>query len=119
MSYAVSSITQRNIGYSRRYKTARYQESRSSKVLIYLLILLIAFFGVLYTIQANSVVTNGYKVQKYNAELASLQSKSNELNLQLTETQSLKFLEESVENLNMVKISKVEYISPVSQVAAR
>jgi len=118
-SYAVSSITQRNIGYSRNYKTVRHQENQSNKVVVYSLILLIIFFGILYTIQANGVVTNGYKIQKYDKELTSLRSKNNELNLKLTEIQSLKFLEESVENLNMVKISKIEYLSPVSQVAAR
>ncbi len=119
MSYAVS-IAQRNISHQKSQGAVwSSKESQSNKMIIYLLALLVVFFSILYIAQANSVATGGYKIQKYDAELMVLQSENNRLNLELTEIQSLKFLEERVENLNMVKISQIEYVSPVSQVAAR
>lgn len=106
MSYAAT-ITQRNHSINR------------NKIIVVLLILFIILFGVLYIIQANSVATGGYKIQKHKNEISKLQSENQVFELRLFEMRSLDFLEQRIGDLNMVKTGRVEYLSPVSQVAAR
>lgn len=108
MSYSVT-LTQRNIVYPK---------SRE-QILPSLLVLFIILFSVLYIVQANNVATDGYRIQEHKNKKAELQSENKNLELRLSEVRSLSFLEEKVEDLNMIKIEKVEYISPVSEVAAK
>lgn len=117
MSYSIT-LTQRGIAYS-KYRTATQNKSR--RIVFSLLILLIILFSVLYIIQANSVATGGYKVIKYKNQLAELQAENKNLEIKLSEVRSLGFLEYRVEslNMNMIKMGRVEYLSPVSQVVAR
>lgn len=115
MSYSIT-LAQRGIAYS-KYKTAIQNKSR--RTVFFLLILLIILFSILYIIQANSVATGGYKVIEYKNQLAGLQAENQNLEIKLSEVRSLGFLEYKVESLNMVKMGRVEYLSPVSQVVAR
>ncbi len=117
MSYVVS-LSQRNLVYSRSREQVLSQ-NKSRKLIAYFLILLIVFFSVLYIVQTNSVATGGYKIQKYKNELSTLQSENKNIELKLSEVQSPGFLEKQIEALSMVKIGKVEYMSPISEVAAR
>jgi len=116
MSYSAT-LTQRNIVYSRRKEHTLIDQNR--KVVIFLLTLLIILFSILYIVQANNVATGGYKIQKYKKELTGLQSGSKNLELKLSEVRSLEFLKTKLESLDMVKLSKVEYLSPITQVAAK
>ena len=92
---------------------------KNQKLTGYLLILLIISFSVLYVIQANSIATGGYRIEKYKNELKSLQSENKNLELKLSEVQLLSNLEKKVESLKMVKIGKIEYLLPISKVAAK
>ncbi len=114
MSYAVS-LAQRNIIYNQGVIS---KQNRGRKFTGYLLILLIISFSVLYVIQANSIATGGYRIEKYKNELKSLQSENKNLELKLSEVQLLSNLEKKVESLKMVKIGKIEYLLPISKVAA-
>lgn len=118
MSYSVT-LTQRNIVYSRRKDCVLIDQNQNRRVVILLLTLLIILFSILYIVQANNVATGGYKIQKYKKELTGLQSGSKNLELKLSEVRSLEFLKTKLESLDMVKLSKVEYLSPVTQVAAK
>lgn len=118
MSYSAT-LTQRNIVYSRRKEHALIDQNQNRRVVIFLLTLLIILFSILYIVQANNVATGGYKIQKYKKELTGLQSKSKNLELKLSEVRSLEFLKTKLESLDMVKLSKVEYLSPITQVAAK
>ena len=108
MSYSVT-LTQKNIVYPKSRK----------RILPSLLVLLIILFSVLYIVQANNVATDGYRIQEHKNKRAGLQLENKNLELRLSEVRSLGFLEEKVEDLNMIKIGKVEYVSPVSEVAAK
>jgi len=118
MSYVIA-LNRNNIIYSRNQERALVKQSRNKKAIIFLLILFIALFGILYIVQVNSAATSGYKIQKYKNELMELQSNNKNLELKLSEVRSLEFLEGKIENLNMAKAEKIDYISPISQVAAR
>lgn len=118
MSYSAT-LTQRNIVYSRRKEHALINQNQNRRVVIFLLTLFIILFSILYIVQANNVATGGYKIQKYKKELTGLQSKSKNLELKLSEVRSLEFLKTKLESLDMVKLSKVEYLSPITQVAAK
>lgn len=109
MSYAAV-CSQRNIIYTRPQK---------SIILIYILILLIIFSSVLYIIQANNMATSGYKIQKYKNELINFETENKNLEIKLSEIQSPFYLETRMTGLNMVKIERVEYLSPVSKVAEK
>lgn len=95
------------------------KRDQSRKKIIYALICVIILFSVLYIIQINSITTGGYKIGEYKSEISKLQSENAELELKLSEIQSLGALEEKVKNLKMVKTINVEYISPTSEVAAK
>lgn len=117
MSYSVS-LSQRDFIYPRSRERLVYS-SKNKKLIAYFLILLIILFSVLYIVQANNVATWGFRIQKYQSELSGLQSENKSLGLNLSEAQSLEFLEEKIGSLNMVKVGKVEYLSPVSEVAVK
>ncbi len=84
-----------------------------------MLICAIILFSILYIIQINSITAGGYTIQKYKSEISRLQSEYKNLELNLSGVQSLNFLEQRAENLNMIKTEKVEYVSLISEVAAR
>ncbi len=115
MSYVVTFTHRQSLCYGRKRNITYSNKNR----IVFLLALLIILFSVLYTIQVNSVATRGYTIQKHKSEVVKLQSESKNLELRLSEIRSLGFLEEKVKGLNMVKIGKVEYLLPISQVAAR
>ena len=95
------------------------KQNQSRRIVVSLLILLIILFSVVYIIQTNSVAIGGYGIQEHKSEIAKLQSGNKNLRLKLSEVQSLSFLEEKIEKLEMIKLGKAEYLSPISQVAAR
>lgn len=113
--FYTAAISQRNIIYS------KFQEpkDKSKKLIAYLLILVIISFSVLYIVQANNVATGGYRIQEYQKKLSALQYESKVFRLRLSEVSSPGFLAEKIKGLNMVEVGKVEYISPISEVAAR
>ena len=118
MSYSIA-IFQRNIACSRIRERALPRKDRNRKVLAFFLIFVIIFFSVFYIIQANSVATEGHEIQKYKSEVKKLQSENENIKLKLSGVQSLSFLEEKIEGLNMVIAEGVEYVSPISEVVAR
>ncbi len=118
MSYSTV-FAQKNIIYSRNRRLTLSRETQGRKMIVFLLILLIILFGILYIIQANNAATEGYKIQEYKNKIAKLRTENENIELELSQVRSLGFLEEKVETLKMVKIGNVEYISPVSEVAAR
>ena len=89
------------------------------RVLVFFLIFVIILFGILYIVQAISVATEGHRIQEYKSEIGKLQSKNKNIELELSGVQSLGFLEERIEGLNMVRAETVEYLSPTSGVAAK
>ena len=105
--------------YSKSRERVTSGLSQNRKVIMFLLILLIALFFVLYIVQANSVATGGYKIREHNNKAKILRTENKDLELKLSGVRSLGFLEERLETLNMVKIGEVEYLLPISQVAAR
>jgi len=120
MSHAIT-YTQRNIAYCKSRERTLSQPNKDRKIVVILLILFIILFSILYIVQANSVATRGYEIQKYESEISKLQSVNEKLGLKLSEIRSLDYLEKRVKDLSMMKISRarVEYLSPTSQVAAR
>lgn len=118
MTYAIA-LTQKNIICSRNKKLTARKRRQDRSIVAFFLILIIVLFGILYIIQTNSVATKGYTIQQHKSELAELQTKNKNLELQLSKIQSLDFLEAKIEVLNMIKVSQIDYMSAVSEVAAR
>lgn len=116
MSYAVA-LNRRCVAYTRSRDHSSL--TQGGKAAVFLLILLIILFSILYIVQANSVATDGYKIQEHKSRIEELQTENKNLELKLSEIRSLGFLEEKIESLNMVKVEKVDYLSPVSEVAAK
>lgn len=117
MSYVVS-LSRRDFIYPRFREQILYK-NRSKKFIAYFLVLLIILFSVLCIVRANSVATGGYRIQEYQNELTGLRSENKNFELKLSEVQSPGFLEERIKDLNMVKIEKVEYLTIISEVAAK
>lgn len=113
--FYTAAISRRNIIYSK----SQASQDKSKKLIVYLLILLIISFSVLYIVQANNLATGGYRIQEYQNKLSALQSANKTVRLRLSEVSSPDFLEEKIKGLNMVEVGRVEYISPISEVAAK
>lgn len=107
----VAILAHRNVFYSREQIFSK--QDTSSKKTILFLTLLIILFSVLYILQANSAATEGYKIQAYKNEIATLETTNRSLALKLSEVQSLSFLENKIKDLNMVTAEHIEYLLPL------
>ena len=110
-------LTQRNIVRSK--SRANSKMLNNEKAVVFLLIGIIALFSILYIVCINSVVTGSYKIQEHKTSVKNLKSENKILGLELSRTKSFSYLEERIEGLNMAKTQKIEYLSPISQVAAK
>ncbi len=110
-------LTQRNIVRSKGRANSKILNR--GKVVVFLLISTIALFGILYIVCINSAVTGGYKIQEYKTSINNLRSDNKMLGLELSRVTSFSYLKEKVEKLNMTRAQKIEYLSQISQVAAK
>jgi len=118
MSYAVA-LNRKNFSYSRTRGRSLAKQNQSRKIISFFLIFAIILFIIIYIVQANSLGTDGYTINGYKDKIAELQSNNKTLELELSKIQSLSFLEGKVEGLNMMGVGGIEYLSLISEVAAR
>ncbi len=82
------------------------------KVLNIIVVGLVAFSGVAYLIQMNSLATKGYKIRELETKIEGLNQESKNLELQVLELQSMDNIKNKVSQLNMVAIGKIDYLMP-------
>ncbi len=72
----------------------------------------------LYIIQTNAVATRGYEITTLSKQLKEVQGVNKALELQIAELRTTKALEQRVQELNLVKVHRVDYISPTASAVA-
>lgn len=93
--------------------------SISTKILNVTLITLLFVFSFAYLVQMNSLSTKGYQIKELESKISDLQQDSKDLELQVFELKSMDNIKSKVSQLNMVKVDKVEYLSPTPVALAK
>lgn len=76
--------------------------------------------GFSYVVITNSVTTSGLQVQDLSRRLNALSEQRSKLEIEVDRLQSLSRLDAVSKNLDLVKVSKVDYVtSPAGAVASR
>ena len=78
----------------------------------WLLVLFAAIFvtGVFYLIQVNSLATKGYQIKDLDNKVAELKDMNKKLEVEVTELRSTARINHEIEKLNMVAVSRFEYL---------
>ena len=66
----------------------------------------------------NMVATKGFKTSALNERIETVQADNEKLELKITHLKSLQNLEAQVQDLEMEKISRVEYLTPATSTVA-
>lgn len=87
----------------------------SIRMVIFGLIILVGF---IYLVQTNRVSTGGFEVKELSQRVDELKKETKKLELEATQRQSLKTIKETSEKMDLVGVSRIDYITiPPSAVA--
>lgn len=81
--------------------------------------LIILVGGLLYIVLTTSVATSGLQVKDLSDRLEALSTKRSTLQAEVDRMQSLQRLDRVTADLNLVRVSNVEYLTPGGSVATR
>ncbi len=94
--------------------------SLNLKVLWLLGFFLVLSLMVFYILQSNWIIREGYSVDSFQSRLTETKKENKKLEINFVENNSMKTIEERIENLNLVEINKINYIQLLGgQVAAK
>jgi len=99
-----------------RVKWKKFLNLRTANRIIFLLIFL--FFGA-YLFGVNSLSVRGFELSETNKKINDLNSENAELELKTMQLESYASINEKVKNLGLVKIDKIDYITPSIGVARK
>jgi hypothetical protein len=83
-----------------------------------LLLMIVVFTGFAYIFYINRTATGSFEIKALESKITQLQDVNKKLELQTADMQSLSAVEESVKDLQMVAVSRVEYLPAVGAVMA-
>lgn len=83
-----------------------------------ILLVLIVFAGLSYLYYTNQTATGGFEIKGLESSIEELQKNNKKLELTSAELQSLAKIEEAVAGMEMVAVSKIEYLPAVGSVIA-
>ena len=68
--------------------------------------------GLLYLSQVNSLATKGYKIKDLEEKVSELRDKNKKLELDITQLRSTDRINNSIQQLKMVAVARIEYLKP-------
>lgn len=75
-------------------------------------------FGSLYVVQINTLAAKGFHLNELEYTAAELHDTNDSLRLEIADLRSTKVVKQKLEKMELVSVSRVEYISPsASEVA--
>ena len=109
----VASLVHTNVVRSHKsvYRTEYNQRKKTKKCTVCVLILFLFVFGFLYIFTTNSIAAKGYKIRSLSKQIGELKSTNKDLQVEVSNLKSVNILEAKVSELEMIKVSKVEYVS--------
>lgn len=94
-----------------RKRTLGHRVTTGPVTLGVVIIFLIAAMGLMYLVQSNGISTTGYEIRELQTKIDSLKEDNDALRLTAAELKSLKNLEESKNDLDMVSSTQVNYVT--------
>jgi len=109
----VASLVHTSVVRSHRsvYRAEYNQHRKARKCTACALILFIFVFGFLYVFATNSIAAKGYKIRSLSKQLNELDSINKDLQVEISNLNSVNILEAKVGQLEMIGVSKMEYVS--------
>lgn len=99
-------------------KSARLTKKKTAKFslfgflnLNYSIVGLIVIFGLAYLIQINNISTQGYKIKDLEKNVAELKISKSELELAALDLQSVAKIQEKMDELGMIALTREEFIN--------
>ncbi len=77
----------------------------------FFLVVILVVCSVIYIGKMNMVATRGFEIKKIEAIIAKEQEVSQQLKIESAQLKAISGLKESIDKLDMIKVSKVDYIS--------
>lgn len=88
-------------------------------VIRWLLLGLMVMGLALYIWQINSLSTFGYQVRDLQKKQSALKQQNDDLNNQVADMRSLAQIQTKIDELSLVPVSKVEYVTPITPIIAQ
>jgi len=109
----VASLVHSNVVRSHRsvYGAEINQRKKARKCKACILILLLFVFGFLYVFATNGIAAKGYKIISLSKQASELESTNKDLQVEVSNLKLANVLEAKVNELGMIKVSKMEYVS--------
>ena len=106
---------------STRVKPARRKASHQPSVTLLNLIVLglLLVTGVGYLVQVNGAVAKGYAIREMETKISQLQAQGSELKLSALELESMQNVQAKVDQLGMVAVGDLDYLTPTPVAVAR
>jgi len=83
-----------------------------------LLIVLIAIFGIMYLLQTSSVSTKGYEISDLENQIRLLEEASQKIEFEIATQQSMKNIQQRLQDTELVVANDVEYITLMGSAVA-
>lgn len=111
-------IQQLNFPLSLNFSSFRLK-TKTLRLLLWLSILLTFSFLSFYLFQVAKLTETNYLIKTYNQKVGKLTKENSRLENRYNQLTSLVELEKRIENLNLVKVSEVNYLSLVNQLVQK
>lgn len=101
-------------------KQKRFIKSKKTinfKKINFIIAALVVLSGIYYLIGVNDFSIKAFVLSEQRGKLSQLKGQNNELELKVMHLSSYNNLSKKIENLKMVKVDKIDYISGASAVA--
>ena len=105
----------KNIENDSRRKRMRFSIKMANKILF----CLIATIGVGYVVSINDLAIKGFVLQELKTESQELRVENNEIELAIMVLESYDSIEKRAQDLSMVKVGKIDYITVTGGSVAR
>lgn len=77
----------------------------------FFLFMSMVFCSIFYITQLNEMAVKGFEIKNIESQMAAEKAKNQDLNLKSTNLKTLSALSKSIDNLEMVKVVKMDYIN--------
>ncbi len=105
------SLEKRKIKFrNAKRKTVSQKVRESDSLLAFLLVFFLCAVSISYLFQTNSIATQGYEVEEYEAKLEDLKNENREMKNQEAELRSMKNLENEKVKLSATVSSDIDYL---------
>jgi hypothetical protein len=105
--------------FRKKTKTKKREPSQWLVVTNISLLVAILVVGSLYVFQVNHAAGKGYEMRDLEREVATLREKTRKLEIEMVNYQSMQYLQDKAEELELISVEGVEYLDVQEGVMVR